>query len=187
MLRKTLIMTIFIFLFTICFAPLPDPGMRDLQRENFIKELKRIEREKEFNRLMTDIGERESNQDWRVINKIGCIGKYQFHINTLHKIGYVEINLTNFRKDPGIFPPEMQDEAFMALVELNERALKEFDAYLGQSIKGVLITKSGLIAAAHLGGIRSVWLFLTTKNRNPKDIFGTSIKDYMRDFAGYKI
>ncbi len=187
MVKKILTVMIFIFLFMYCYAPMPDEIVKARQMESWIKEVKRIEREKEFTRFKNDLAQRESSNDWMSINKIGCIGRYQFHTNTLHKLGYKEITVNRFRKNPAIFPPQMQEEAFISLVALNNDAIKEYEGYIGQTVKGVLITKSGLIAAAHLGGMISVRLFLKSKNKNPKDLFGTSVRDYIKDFAGYGI
>ena len=45
--------------------------------------------------------------------------------------------------------------------------------YIGETIKGVTVTKSGMIAAAHLGGARSVKLFLTSNGKLDKaDVLG---------------
>lgn len=56
----------------------------------------------------------------------------------------------------------------------------------GKKIRGISITESGILAAAHLGGPGSVKRFLKSNgNRRSTDDFGTSISEYMQDFAGY--
>ena len=64
---------------------------------------------------------------------------------------------------------------------------KEIEKYSGRVINGVKITESGIIAAAHLGGAGSVKKFLKSNGRNGfKDGFGTSLRSYMKKFAGYE-
>ena len=54
----------------------------------------------------------------------------------------------------------MQEKAFDALLSINKWELrKEIRKYAGKTIKGVEITESGLLAAAHLGGAGSVKTF----------------------------
>jgi hypothetical protein len=59
---------------------------------------------------------------------------------------------------------------------------------VGTTINGTVITWSGLIAAAHLGGAGSVIKYLNTNgNYDASDMNGTSISDYIREFQGYNI
>jgi len=63
---------------------------------------------------------------------------------------------------------------------------KYIDKYEGEIVHGVLVTESGLLAAAHLGGAGSVkkW-FRTGKVR--KDGNGVKITTYMERFSGYEL
>lgn len=81
----------------------------------------------------------------------------------------------------------MQEKAFKALLARNKWELrKEIDRYEGKVIKGVKITESGILAAAHLGGAGSVKSFLKSNGNNGfTDGFGTSLKSYLRKFGGY--
>ena len=55
-------------------------------------------------------------------------------------------------------------------------------------INNVPITKAGLIAAAHLGGARSVKLYLKSNGKiNREDAYGTSIEDYLLEFSIFDI
>jgi hypothetical protein len=184
---KTIIMlTTLIFVFGITAAPnLPDK--QNLMNRNYaVSEIKRMEWEREFKRWKNDLAFKESGGDWTSYNSKGCIGMYQFKIITLRQLGYSEITFGKFRSDPGIFSEVLQEEALRALISVNTIALRRFEPYIGQTIGGVLITRSGLLAATHLGGIRSVRLFLT-RNKNMKDSNGTSIRQYLIKFQGYKI
>src|SRR4030067_437283 len=60
--------------------------------------------------------------------------------------------------------------------------------YVGQTINGVLITESGLIAGAHLKGPTGLRKYLESNGENDvTDGFGTPISSYIRDFGGYDV
>jgi len=66
--------------------------------------------------------------------------------------------------------------------------LKDYEQYIGKTIRGVTVTKSGMIAAAHLGGAKSVRLFLTSGGKLDKeDTLGTAVSNYMKKFSFYDI
>ncbi len=84
--------------------------------------------------------------------------------------------------------PKLQEKAFVALLSKNKYELQEYiNFYEGKVVDGVKITESGILAAAHLGGTGSVKRFLESNGkRKCKDEYGTSIKNYMRDFGGFE-
>lgn len=179
------LITLFLSLFSICSAPSLSV---QAQKENIESIMKRIEYEQQFALFVADLGHRESNNNWQVINQIGCMGKFQFSPNTLEYLGYGHITPQRFAQDPNIFPEELQYQILCALLKSNLIALKDYMSYIGVTIGGVEVTKSGLLAACHLGGAGSVKLYLLTNGGiNKKDCNQTSIKTYMREFAGYKI
>ena len=64
---------------------------------------------------------------------------------------------------------------------------EEIEASEGKVVDGVRITESGILAAAHLGGAGSVKKFLKSNgNKKCKDAYGTSVKTYLLEFAGYE-
>lgn len=127
-----------------------------------------------------DLAFKESQGKYHLVSSFGYIGKYQFGIGTLRTIG-VKDSLHFLRS------PQLQEKAFNALMSINKWILREeIEKYEGKIIKGVMITESGLLAAAHLGGAGSVKKFLKSNgNRSIKDGFGTSIKSYIKKFGGY--
>lgn len=124
---------------------------------------------------------KESQGRYKKINSLGYLGKYQFGKETLKTVGI---------HDSGRFlnSPRMQEKAFVALLAKNKSELKDvIEKYEGQIISGILITESGILAAAHLGGVGSVKKFFRYKGgRHFRDAYGTSIRTYMRDFGGYE-
>ena len=141
---------------------------------------------KQFELFIEHLGLRESNNQWWITNSIGCIGKWQFTQSTLAYLGYPYITTKKFRRDATIFPEELQKQVLLSLIKMNEVILKDYTSYIGKVVSGVTITRSGMIAAAHLGGAGSVKIFLSSDGRiNSHDQYGTSIKKYMNDFAMY--
>ncbi len=124
---------------------------------------------------------KESQGKYKKINTLGYIGKYQFGIETLKEIGiHDSLHFLN--------SPKLQEKAFVALLSKNKWQLKdEIERYRGQIINGVKITESGLLAAAHLGGVGSVKKFLKSKGKsNSKDQYGSTVASYMKEFGGYE-
>jgi hypothetical protein len=186
MCKMIIILIPLIYNFCVAAAPNLPENLTEFHRICAVVEMKKMEWELEFKRWRSDLGFMESSGDWTNYNANGCIGLYQFKISTLKQLGYSEITFEKFRSDPGIFSQVVQEEALRALTDVNRIALRRFEPCIGQTIGGVLITRSGLLAAAHLGGIRGVKLFLT-RNKNSKDSNGTSIRKYLIKFQGYNI
>ena len=65
------------------------------------------------------------------------------------------------------------------------RDIARFD---GRRIRGIRITESGILAAAHLAGPGNVMKYLRTYGkRDVQDAYGTKISDYIALFSGYDI
>jgi hypothetical protein len=144
--------------------------------------------ESEFSRFINDLGSRESGNNWLSINRIGCFGEWQFDESTLQYLGYRKITLKKFKSNPEIFPRELQLKALKTLIKVNLTFLMDYEHFIGDSINGIRITKSGMIAASHLGGAGSLQKFLNSNGRiNKKDILGTSIYDYLKRFSSYDL
>ena len=130
------------------------------------------------------LGFYESGSDYKKINSLGYLGKYQFGRSTLKVLRIKKID--NF-----INIPELQEKAFLMNVMRNKWILRrEIERFSGKKINNILITESGIIAAAHLSGPGNVKKFLRNNCNNNldfKDINGTKISDYIRIFRNYDI
>lgn len=136
---------------------------------------------KTHSKFLDAIGEKESTNDYTVTNKFGYLGKYQFHIKTLKSIG-IKTTKSEFLSNP-----DLQEEAMDRLLKANLKTLQDYiEEYDGTVLHGVLITESGVLAAAHLAGAGNVRKFFKT-GKNFKDGFGTSMTDYMKKFSGYQL
>lgn len=135
---------------------------------------------KSFTGFKQALAFKESQGKYNTVNELGYMGKYQFGMETMKSIG-IQDSLQFMNN------PKLQEKAFKALLSKNKWELRnELDQFVGKEINGVLITESGVLAAAHLGGTGSVKRFFKSKgNRVKKDAFGTSILSYMKKFGGY--
>ena len=127
------------------------------------------------------IGFKESRGDYSIVNIYGYLGKYQFGRSTLKGLGFA-VTRKEFLSNP-----QLQEEAMMALLLHNKEKLQKYiDVFDGQTVNGMYISESGILAAAHLGGQGSVKRYF--KNGKVfKDGNGTKITSYMNKFSGYEI
>lgn len=154
--------------------------------------------------FLNDLGARESGGNYKAFNKYGYAGKYQMSEMALIDSGYYRKkgNYNNdwsgeFTGKDGIYSikdflnnPKAQENAQMIFKKRQWGYLKAVgaDKFVGKVINGFEITKSGLLAGAHLKGAGSVSNYLKSGGvNNPKDAFGTSVESYMRKFAGYDV
>ena len=131
--------------------------------------------------FLNAIGFKESGNRYDIVNRFGYMGRYQFGKRTLRGLGF------KISREEFLNSPEIQEEAMYKLLQTNKRYLKKYiEEYNGEIVHGVLVTESGLLAAAHLGGAGSVkkW-FRTGKVR--KDGNGVKITTYMNQFSGYDL
>ena len=128
------------------------------------------------------LGMRESSNNYKAINKYGYLGKYQFGRKTLNSLGFEDISNREFLENESI-----QEEAMYALLNHNKRILRrQIQKYHGETIHGVYITESGILAAAHLAGAGNVRKFFR-KGYEFKDGNGTKMTSYMTLFSGYNL
>ena len=132
--------------------------------------------------FLQDIGFRESTNDYKAVNQFGYLGKYQFGRKTLNAIGFKNVSNREFLANPSI-----QEEAMLVLLKRNKRTLRrEIKKYVGETINGIYITESGILAAAHLGGAGNVRKFFR-KGHEFEDGNGTKMTSYMIRFSDYNL
>ena len=118
--------------------------------------------------------------DYFVVNAYGYLGKYQFGIHTLSFLGV-------HNPESFLASPLLQESVFKAYTARNKWVLKwDIKRYTGKKMNGVLITESGILAAAHLAGPGNVKKYLRSGGAHQfSDAFGTSIRYYLKKFSGY--
>jgi len=139
---------------------------------------------KDFVGFKEFLGFFESGSDYKKINRLGYVGKYQFGRSTLKVLRVKKINKF-------IDMPELQEKAFLMNVMRNKWILRrEIKRFNGKKLNNILITESGIIAAAHLSGPGNVKKYLRNYGDDKfdlGDINGTKISDYMKTFKGYDL
>ena len=133
-----------------------------------------------YNGFREAVAFKESQGRYHVVNTLGYLGKYQFGRTTLERFNIY--NTHNF-----LNTPELQEDAFVTLCSLNKWILrKDIVRSVGKKINGIVITESGILAAAHLSGAGNVKKYLRSYGQNTfKDAYGSSIQHYMKLFSGY--
>ena len=137
---------------------------------------------KNHSKFLEDLGMRESSGNYKAVNQFGYLGKYQFGRRTLDALGFEKVSNREFLSNASI-----QEEAMYALLTHNKKILRrQIEKYHGQTINGIFITESGILAAAHLAGPGNVKKFFR-KGYEFKDGNGTKMTSYMVLFSGYKL
>ena len=123
---------------------------------------------------------KESGGDYFVVNDFGYMGKYQFGLETLKLMGV-------YSQQKFLNSPKLQEEVFYINLKRNKWILrKDIKRSTGRTINNIMVTESGILAAAHLAGAGNVKKYLRSKGQlNIEDAYGTSLSDYLRDFSGY--
>jgi hypothetical protein len=138
--------------------------------------------QKNFVAFKQAVAFKESQGSYTVVNTLGYLGKYQFGRTTLERLDIYNTN--EFLQNP-----ELQEKAFIALCKVNKWILrKDIQRSVGKTINGIVITESGILAAAHLSGAGNVKNYLRSNGTECfSDAYGTTIKSYLKKFAGYDI
>lgn len=135
-----------------------------------------------YNGFKEALAFKESQGDYFRINTFGYLGKYQFGLSTLQLMGVY--NASKFLNDPSL-----QEKAFHANIARNKWILrKDIEWFVGRKIRGIEVTESGILAAAHLAGAGNVKKYLRSHGEiDVADAFGTSISNYLKKFSGYDL
>lgn len=135
------------------------------------------------------LGRRESSNNYKAINKIGFVGKYQFGIAALIDAGFIkpefaksgnkalrreEVWKKGLSLDEFLDSPELQEEAMRTYTERNYKTLKRLKVIDSASTPEEV---AGALAAAHLKGPGGAKKYLLDKKDNA-DQFGTKASEY---------
>jgi hypothetical protein len=125
------------------------------------------------------LSQRESSGIWDTVGGANdaYIGLYQIGPTALEDIDMDSITVKKFKKNPNIFTPKKQKEAVLKVMANNAKYLKDYMKYDGKKIHGVVISKAGMLAGAHLVGYKAVKRFIDT-GKISEDGFGTKVTEY---------
>jgi hypothetical protein len=156
-----------------------------------------------YEEFLKAIAARESGGRYDSVNKAGYLGAYQMGELSLIEAGYYrrdgtaandwkgdwtgKDNITS--KEDFLKSKEAQDAAIKELMKAQWKYITAYrlDSYIGQTIGGVKISASGLLAGAHLVGVGALKSFFDSKGVTvPKDGNNVSVTDYIKEFDGYE-
>jgi hypothetical protein len=170
-----------------------------------------------INEFLTALFANEGGARIGVENEFGYIGKYQFGEAALTDLGYYKGDSSSNRSLTGAFKQDWSGEwtgkngatskeVFLKSAAVQDCAARDWVAflckglkryklaqYIGETIGGVEITESGIIASAHLKGFGNpkypgVIQFLRSNGAvNGADAYGTKVSAYMAKFSGYDL
>jgi len=131
--------------------------------------------------FLDKLGNFESGNDYKKVNRLGYMGRYQFGRQALKQVD-LDISRREFLNNP-----ELQELAMERLMQHNNSTLERFiKKYNGKTLHGIKVTRSGVLAAAHLGGATNVKKWFRS-GKDFKDANATSITKYMKLFGGYSL
>jgi serralysin len=162
---------------------------------------------KSYDEYFDALGQRESSNRYNLESTAGYLGRYQFGESALVDCHFYEGDNTPANdwigkwsaeangqgvKSKGDFLglPKAQDFASRRFAELQWKTIARLglDKYDGQTIGGVLVTKSGMLGGAHLVGAGMLKVFLTSGGKIvPRDGNGTPVTEYIQLFASYGV
>lgn len=112
------------------------------------------------------------------------LGLYQFHPATLRSLG-ITADASEFLHNPAL-----QDSAMVLYLKDNAKDLKHvIQKYNNTYFNGILVTKSGILAGAHLVGSAGVLAFFYPDKYHYRtsDGNGMQVATYMEKFANYNL
>jgi hypothetical protein len=142
----------------------------------------------ELQAYFAQTGHRESNMNYRAINTIGFVGKYQFGAAALIDAGYVKridgirnadlknpsVWLRGYSLEKFLADPQAQEDAMYKYTQANYTTLKRIGCIDGSTSREDV---AGLLSAAHLkgaGGARELYI----KGNDTQDAYGTKASNY---------
>ena len=135
----------------------------------------------EYELFLDAIGHQESGNRYHIVNRYGYMGKYQFGRTTLKTLK-IKTTRQEFLNDSFL-----QEYAMHKHLLYNKKRLNKYiNKYEGQVVNNILVTESGLLAAAHLCGAGSVRKWFRT-GKIAEDGNGVKITSYMKRFGGYDL
>lgn len=157
--------------------------------------------------FLGELAGQESGGDYTKTNSRDFLGKYQMGEPAMKELGYYTYEGDStpghtkpntwqgrwtgkdgvWSRDQFLNSPAAQENAVHELMRRNwaEIVDRDLDRYVGMTVKGVPITKSGLLAGAHLGGVGGLENFLTSPG-DPSDGART-VGSYVRQFGGHGV
>lgn len=158
---------------------------------------------KKFQDFLNALGQKESSGSYTTVNRANYLGKYQFGEAALTDAGFYKTDSTPKTNDwqskswtgkmgitskaAFLASPAAQEAAIQTLMDKQHTYIKDILQYDGQTLNGVALTVSGMLAGAHLVGWSKVVDFVKggCTGTPPVDGNKTSVVEYITKFGGY--
>jgi hypothetical protein len=155
------------------------------------------------------LGRRESSNDYSAENQYGYLGRYQFGEAALGSCQLFRGDHLGSKKNDWVgtwldeaasFDVSSKDD-FLASHPIQEFAIRRFNElqwasiirlgltkYIGKTVGGIMITRSGMLGGAHLVGPGRLKRFLLSNGGDvPVDGNGTEITEYISLFSSFEV
>jgi hypothetical protein len=157
-------------------------------------------------RFLLALAERESSLDPLCVNRAGYLGLFQMGEGAMIQADFYVQDQTPKKNDwigsfteRAAFLEVSSAQTYLQQAGSQEVAVRYFhdrnwarmtalrlDQYIGQTMNGVILSKSGMTAGAHLVGVGAVQQFIASNGQTIiSDGNGTPITEYMTRFGGY--
>lgn len=159
----------------------------------------------EYSDYLAALSAKESGNNPASVNQYGFLGSYQMGESALIDAGYYQQDPTPKVNDwQGVWTGKngiYSKADFLANAAAQTQAISDYnikqwnsiqtfglDNYVGQTVGGVLMTESGLLAGAHLVGVGGLKSFLKSNGTVvPTDANNTAITQYIAVFNGFNV
>lgn len=159
----------------------------------------------EYSDFLAALSAKESGNNSASVNPYGFLGSYQMGESALIDAGYYQQDSTPSVNDwQGVWTGKngvYSKADFLANAAGQTQAISDYnsrqwrtiqtlglDSYVGQTMGGILMTESGLLAGAHLVGVGGLQSFLKSNGTVvPSDANHTAITQYITAFNGFNI
>ena len=148
------------------------------------EQTKKAKAPSDLQKFLDKLAQSESGGDYSIRNSANFLGKYQIGRTALK-----EIEMGGVPDSIFLNTPSLQEVAVVALLKKNKEYIFQYiKKYVGDTIKDVIITESGLIAAAYGTGAGSVMKFLDScGEEDPTDGNGVLTSLLIKKYAGFKL
>jgi len=155
---------------------------------------------KNFLKFKIDLGDRESSGDYKAVNSLGFLGRFQFGKPRLWDLGYSidgwkpswwsykrlsSYKVSIITKQQFLDDPILQDRLFLDHISRLKKVIRRKYSKYYNHWNSVWLSESGLVAGAHLKGLGGVKQFMNGEDNS--DAYGTKISEYIEKFAGYDL
>ncbi len=133
--------------------------------------------------FMYRVAEIESNGNYKIVNRYGMMGLYQFNPSTVRGLGF------KVSREQFLMNKHLQDSVMIAYMRANEQdLLNMIRRYEGRSIHGVPIHRATVLAGAHFAGSTNMRNYLASNgNQSTTDGNGTTITKYISHFRDVQL